>query len=79
MKNITVTVLDEVYRRARMRAAERGTSVSALVAGYLKTLDARDAEFKRLEEQQHRIQREIRDFSGRDRLTRDEVHERAVR
>ena len=31
VKNITVTVDDETYRRARMKAAERDTSVSALV------------------------------------------------
>ena len=35
MKNITVTVPDDVYRTARIRAAERGTSVSALVGEYL--------------------------------------------
>jgi plasmid stability protein len=31
MKNITVTVDDETYRRARVRAAEQGTSVSRVV------------------------------------------------
>ena len=35
MKNITVSVSDEIYRRARIRAAELGTSVSALVAEFL--------------------------------------------
>ena len=38
MKNITVAVDDETYRAARIRAAELGTSVSALVRGYLRTL-----------------------------------------
>jgi len=32
VKNSTVFVSDDVYRDARVRAAERGTSVSALVA-----------------------------------------------
>jgi len=31
MKNITVTVDDEVHRRARIRAAELDTSLSAVV------------------------------------------------
>ena len=31
MKNITVALDDEIYRRARIHAAEQGTSVSALV------------------------------------------------
>lgn len=36
MKNITVTVDDELYRRARVRAAEEGTSVSAVVKTVLR-------------------------------------------
>ena len=38
MKNITVSVDDETYRLARIRAAEMGTSVSAMVREYLKGL-----------------------------------------
>ena len=41
MKNITVTVPDDVYRNARIRAAERGTPVSALVGEYLRSLSGR--------------------------------------
>lgn len=79
MTNITVSVPEDVYRAARVRAAERGSSVSALVAEYLTSLSRRDAEFERLEAQQRQVQAEIDRFSARDRLTRDEVHERAVR
>jgi hypothetical protein len=79
MKNITVTVPDDVYRNARIRAAERGTSVSALVGDYLRSLSDRQAEFSRLEAQQRQIQREIRRFRARDRLDRDQLHTRAVR
>ncbi len=38
MKNITVSVDDETYRRARITAAERGRSVSAMVREYLASL-----------------------------------------
>ncbi len=38
MKNITVSVDEETYRMARITAAERGTSVSALVREYLSGL-----------------------------------------
>lgn len=79
MANITVTVPDDVYRAARIRAAERGSSVSALVAEYLRSLSEREAEFARLEAQQMRIVSSIKDFSASDRLSRDEVHERGVR
>jgi plasmid stability protein len=79
MKNITVTVPDDVYRNARIRAAERGTSVSALVGEYLRSLSGREAEFSRLEAQQQQIQSQIGRFRARDRLDRDQVHDRAVR
>jgi plasmid stability protein len=79
MKNITVTVPDDVYRNARIRAAERGTSVSALVGEYLRSLSGREAEFSRLEAQQQQIQSQIGRFRARDRLDRDQLHDRAVR
>ena len=79
MKNITLSVPDDVYREARVRAAERGSSVSALVAEYLRSLSDREAEFDRLEAQQHQVQREIDRFSARDFLDRDEIHDRALR
>jgi plasmid stability protein len=79
VKNITVTVPDDVYHSARIRAAERGTSVSALVGEYLRSLSGRGAEFSRLEAQQKQVQREIERFRARDRLDRDQLHDRAVR
>jgi plasmid stability protein len=79
VKNITVSVPDDVYRAARIRAAERGSSVSALVAEYLRSLSERELEFSRLEAQQRQVQAEISRFRAADRLDRDEVHSRAVR
>jgi hypothetical protein len=79
MKNITVTVPDDVYREARVRAAQRGSSVSALVGDFLRTLSDRETEFARLEAQQRAVQERIGRFRAGDRLSRDELHERAVR
>jgi plasmid stability protein len=79
MKNVTVSIPDDVYRTARIRAAERGSSVSALVAEYLRSLSGGDTEFARLEAQQRRIQEEITRFRAADRLDRDDVHDRALR
>lgn len=42
MKNITLKIDDETYRKARLRAAEQGTSVSAMVRGYLESLQDED-------------------------------------
>lgn len=79
MKNLTVSVPDEVYRQARIRAAERGSSVSALVREFLGSLADRESEFARLEALQRRIQDGITHFSGSDRLGREETHDRALR
>ena len=79
MKNITVSVPDDVYRDARIAAAERDASVSALVVGFLRGLSSRTREFSRLEAQQHEVQAEISRFRAADRLIRDQVHDRAVR
>ena len=48
VKNLTVSIPDDVYRAARVRAAEGGSSVSALVADYLRSLGDDKAEFSRI-------------------------------
>ena len=78
MKNITVSVPDDVYRNARVAAARNDTSVSALVVAYLVQLAGRIDEFARLEALQHEVQAGIDQFRATDRLSRDEVHDRAV-
>ena len=47
MKNITVSVDDETYRRARIKAAERDTSVSGMVREFLNRVAGEDSEFER--------------------------------
>ncbi len=39
MKNLTITLDDETYRRARIRAAEQETSISAMVKRFLNEAD----------------------------------------
>jgi len=79
MRNITVSVPDDVYRQARIRSAELGRSVSALVAEFLATLGDGGGEFARLQARQEEVLAEIEDFRAADRLRRDEIHERALR
>jgi plasmid stability protein len=38
MKNITLKIDDETYRKARVRAAREGTSLSAMVRDFLLSL-----------------------------------------
>jgi plasmid stability protein len=80
VKNITVSVDDETYRKARIRAAETGTSVSAMVRRYLEALSEDESDFDRRRRLQYETIAAIRAFRAADRLTRDEVHDRrAVR
>lgn len=76
MKNITVTLDDETYRRARIRAAELETSVSALVKRYLVDLAGSETEFERLEKLEHTLRDRVVAFRAGDWLSRDEIHER---
>jgi hypothetical protein len=76
MKNITVTVDDETYRRARMKAAEKETSVSALVRQFLVEVAAGESRNERLRRLEAETRARITDFVVGDLLSRDELHER---
>lgn len=78
MRNITVSVPDEVYRDARIRAAEQDRSVSALVADYLRGLSDGRSEFDRLQALQEEVFADATGVDASDRLGRDEVHDRAA-
>ena len=83
MKRITVSVDEETYRLAQVRAAEAGTTVSALVRAYLERLvhgETREERFERLKRKQDEVLGESR-ASGRglraeDMLSRDELYDR---
>ena len=94
MKNITVSVDEETHRCARIRAAELGTSVSALVRDYLRSLASQEANGTQgeLEPSETALERRIRlmnevfaDFDERgvgvdtsELLTRDELYDEAI-
>ena len=76
MKNITVSLDEETYRRARIIAAERDTSVSALVRQFLVDLAAGESESERLKREERALREKITEFRASDRMSREEVHER---
>jgi plasmid stability protein len=77
VKNLTVSVPDHVYRQARIKAAERDTSVSALVREFLTSLGEEDeSAFERRKRLQDEVLASIGSFRAGDRLTRDRVHDR---
>ena len=78
MKNITVAVDDEIYRRARMKAAEQETSVSALVARFLAELASDESPVERLKREERALRARIGTFRAGDRLSREEAHGRGA-
>lgn len=83
MKNITVSVDDDTYRMARIRAAERATSVSALVRSYLLQIacgGTGETEFQRLEREERELRDELRaqrlGLSAAHNLSREELYSR---
>jgi hypothetical protein len=76
VKNITVSLDDEIYRRARMAAAERATSVSALVKRFLTELGSGESETERLKREESALRERITRFRASDRMSRDELHDR---
>jgi predicted CopG family antitoxin len=78
MRNITVSVDDETYRRARMKAAEQDTSVSALVKRFLTELAAGQSNVDRLKREEKELRKLITTFSAANRLPRGDVHERGA-
>ena len=77
MKNITVSD-DETYRRARMIAAQRDTSVSALVKRLLLELGSGETQTERLKREEPALREQITAFRAFDRVSREELHRRGV-
>ena len=76
MRNVTITLDDEVARWARVRAAESETSVSRLVGGMLRELMVREQGYHAAREQFDSFRpRDLRE-PGEPLPTRDELHDR---
>ena len=74
MRNITVSIDDDTYRRARVAAAQKDTSVSALVKAYLERLAAEETETERLKRREREIRAQITGFSAGERHSREDVY-----
>lgn len=75
LKNITITVTEEVARWARKAAAEESTSVSKLVGRMLEEEMVRRDEYWEAYEKWKKI-KPIKGFDASKRMSRDEAHER---
>jgi uncharacterized protein YdaU (DUF1376 family) len=77
VKNITVSLDEDTYRRARIIAAERDTSISALVKEFLVRLGSGESQVERLKREERALRERITSFRASDRQSRDELHDRA--
>jgi plasmid stability protein len=79
MKNVTVSLDDSTYRAARIKAAEAGRSLSALVREFLQQLGSGESEFDRLHRQELELREKLKGsgFRASDRMSREELYERA--
>jgi hypothetical protein len=78
MRDITVSVDDDTYKRACVAAGERNTSVSALVRAYVEQLASRETEVERLKRQEREIRSRIEAFSASDKLSREKLRSRSL-
>ena len=76
MKNITVSVEEDVHRRARVRAAELDTSLSSVVREFLVQFAGGETDYDRRKRLQAETLASIKNFRAGDRLTREETHDR---
>jgi len=73
-----VSLDDDTYRRARVIAAERGTSVSALVKAFLSDVASGENESEGYKREERALRERIVSFSASSRLSRDETHARGA-
>jgi hypothetical protein len=64
------------YALAKVRAAERNTSVSALVKGFRVELASEELGARGLEREERELRARIRTFTAGNRLSRDDAHGR---
>ncbi len=76
MTNLTLTIDDDVLRRARIRALEQRTSVNALIREYLEAYSGAAGRRQRAVARIVALSKEASSGSGGRRWTRDELHER---
>jgi len=76
MKNITLSVDDHVLAAVRRLAAERDSTVNALVRDYLTKLAAQESRVDRARERLRQLSRESTLRLGKRTWTRDDLHER---
>ena len=76
MKNITLSVEEDVLAAARRYASEQNSTVNALVRDYLTRLAQHDSRAKRARARIRQLSEESTGRLGKKTWSRDDLHER---
>jgi len=76
MKNITLSVEDDVLAAVRRLAAERNSTLNALVRDYLTNLAAHDSRAKRARVRLRQLSSQSQGRLGQKTWSRDDLHDR---
>jgi len=76
MKNITLSVDENILAAVRRHAAEHNSTVNALVREYLTNLAAHDDRAKRARARLRQLSAQSQGRLGRKTWTREDLHER---
>jgi hypothetical protein len=76
MKNITLSIDEHVLAAVRRHAAERNSTVNALVREYLTNLAAHEDRAKRARVRLRQLSRKSSGRLGRKTWSREDLHER---
>ena len=76
MKNITLSIDEDVVRTVRRYAAERGSTVNALVREFLTGLANREDRARKAKQRIHQLSEQSTARVGSISWTREELHER---
>jgi hypothetical protein len=76
MKNVTLAIDEKLLREARRIAAERSTSLNAMIREFLTQLTERESKASSARRRIAELCRDSRAVVGKSTWTRDELHER---
>jgi len=76
MANLTVTIDDNVLKKARLLALERGTSVNAVIREYLEAYTGARSEHAAIIDDIIGLSKKSRSRRGSKTWTRDDLHKR---
>jgi hypothetical protein len=75
-QNLTISLERGIIQKARILAAQRGTSISQLLSSYLETLVREESRYQAAHQQALELLDAGFDLGGRIRCSRDDWHER---